>query len=106
MVETMRNDKTTGIQGVGTEGSYHLDKEDTQMSITHLKDTLEYNLKHAEDHLTKAKEACERLDKAGEHVDIPKSLLDITSYFEEKQGYHSAEDHADMKLKNHIKRSY
>lgn len=82
----------TGIKGVGTEGSYNLDKKDQKMSMQHLKDSLEYNMRHAEEHLQKAKEACERLHEAGEETNIPKSLLDLNEYFEEKAGYNDKDD--------------
>lgn len=67
---------TAGIKGFGTEGSYNLDPADATMSVDHLKDTTEYNLRHAEEHLDKAKEAVDRLHKVGEDAHIPKSILD------------------------------
>lgn len=95
-------DKTVGIGGIGTKGSYHLDSKDKEMSLNHRQETIEYNLKHAEDHLTKAKEACEQLEKAGETPRSPsKALLDLFDYFEE-----TSQDKADKKLKNHIKENY
>lgn len=103
-------DKKVGVEGVGTEGSYKLQPADKNMSVRHLKDTLEYNLKHAEDHLKRAKEACERLTKAGEDAAIPRSLVDLGEYFEKKGGYEESVDgkrsKADRKLNNIIKRSY
>lgn len=102
--------KPTGLDGVGTEGSYKLQKTDTDMSVRHLKDTLEYNIRHAEDHLKRAKEACERLHSAGEEAAIPRSLVDLGEYFEKKGGYEESvdgkKDKADKKLNNHIRRNY
>ena len=75
-------DKKYGIDGIGTKGSYHFDKTDTEMSTNHLTDKLEYNFRHAEEHLVEAKAACERLDSAGASHEAPKSLLDLLSYFQ------------------------
>src|SRR5258708_25420252 len=101
-------DKPVGIGGVGTKGSYHLDKADKNMSEKQRKDTLEYNLRHAEDHLTKAREACEQLDKDGVTEDPPitKAMLDLFDYFEEAVGHTNELEYrknkADQKLKKHI----
>ena len=97
-------DKTVGIGGIGTKGSYHLDKGDKTMSLKHRHDTIEYNLKHAEDHLQKAREACEQLEKAGEESRPPsKALLDLFDYFEKED---TPVEKADKKLKKHIEESY
>src|ERR1041384_6232515 len=97
-------DKTYGIGGIGTKGSLHLDAQDKEMSLIHRNDTIEYNLRHAEDHLQKAKEACEQLAKAGkEAVKAPKSLLDLFDYFENED---TPQQKADKKLKNIVKENY
>jgi hypothetical protein len=97
-------DKTVGIGGIGTKGSYHLDSGDKEMSLKHRHDTIEYNLKHAEDHLQKAREAREQLEKAGQPSRPPsKALLDLFDYFEKED---TPQQKADKHLKNHIKEKY
>ncbi len=95
--------KNTGIEGAGSEGSFNLGKDDLTMSISHLKDRLEYNLRHAEEHMVKAKEACERLSKAGVTPAIPRSLVDLGEYFEQKGGY---EESVDSKVREAAKKTY
>lgn len=95
-------DKTVGVDGVGSKGSFKLPVSDEKMSIRHLQDTMEYNLKHAEEHLKAAKESCERLCTAKVPHKIPRSLVDLGEYFERKGGYEQSVD----KLKQHIKSSY
>jgi hypothetical protein len=77
--------KTSGIEGYGSEGSYHLDPSSNELSKDHLQDSLEYNIRHAEDHLKEAQKSCERLHKIGAEAHIPKSLLDNMRYFEGKR---------------------
>ena len=79
------DNKGVSLDGLGTKGPYHLDKGSKELSIKHMNDTLEYNLRHAEEHLQKAKESCEKLDKAGvKHVlPISKQMLDLFNYFQE-----------------------
>jgi len=80
----MSDAKGMGIEGYGTEGSYHVSDDDKNLSQNHLEDSLEFNIHHAEDHLKEAKKACERLHKIGEKPKIPKSLIDCLRYFEKK----------------------
>lgn len=105
-------DKGISLDGAGEKGPYQVDKGTKDMSIMHRKDTLEYNLRHAEEHLGKAREACEQLEKAGhdEPPPVSKQMLSHMDYFEEAVGHHedlkNKVKRADKKLKNHITRNY
>jgi hypothetical protein len=85
--------ETNGVKGVGTEGSFHLTDADKDMSVSHLKDTLEYNLRHAEEHLHEAKKACARLIDVGVAFDVPRSLVDLLDYFEKSHTKELADAH-------------
>lgn len=87
------------------KGPYHLDKKTSDMSLNHANDSLEYNLKHAEDHLKAARTNCEKLDKhkTGNKPPVSKELLDLFEYFEDAVNY---QEHPDAKLKRHIKENY
>ncbi len=99
----MNNDnKTTGVGGVGSEGSFHLAKEDKVLSVSHLRDRMEYNLRHAEEHLVKAKEAGERLHSVGIGFDFPRAISDLVDSLENTQSDHTK---AELKLKNYIRRN-
>lgn len=97
------NDKPQGIDGAATPGSFMVDDATKSMSARHMKDTLEYNLRHAEDHLKKAKEACESLTKQGVKANIPRSLVDLGDYFEQKGGYQESVDSKVSKVANKIR---
>jgi len=91
------------IKGYADEGSYQLDDGTKAMSLEHAKDSYEYNLRHAEEHLEKAKEICHKLIKMGKagEVETPKSLLDLFKYFEETKDLESdgkSENAATMPL--------
>ena len=77
-------DKGIGLKGIGTKGSYHVDDATKELSINHHHDTVEYNLRHAEDHLKAAKDAAKQLYEVGENCSVPKSILDLFHFFEQK----------------------
>lgn len=80
------DDKGISIEGIGTKGPYHVDEATKEMSVSHHQDTVEYNLRHAEDHLKAAMDACKKLHEAGEKVPtVPKTLLSVFDYFEKKE---------------------
>lgn len=89
-------DKKVGIEGMGVKGSYNIAKVDQDMSVEHLKDRLEFNLRHAEDHLKEAKLNCERLHNVNEEPTIPKSIIDSLRFFTEEATH---KDSSDNKLK-------
>jgi hypothetical protein len=93
------------IKGAGTKGSYHVDEDTKDMSVDHLKDTFNFNLKHAEDHLEKAREVCHKLVAAGQddEVDVSKTLLDLFAYFEKAEGSDNAAKMPMDKLRNKLK---
>lgn len=99
--------KGVNLENTG-KGPYHLDKSTQDMSLQHAKDSLEYNLKHAEEHLKQARENCEKLDKHGNKTPPPvsKELLDLFEYFEDAIGYEDSPQDKDAKLKDHIRRNY
>lgn len=96
--------KGISLSGKGTPGDYHLDKASMKLSLSHSKDSLEYNLRHAEEHLQKARENCEALEKSGERSQPPvsKELLSLFDYFEKAIGH----DEAEKRFKNHISKNY
>lgn len=97
-------DKGVSIKSTAEKGPYKVDKSTMNLGKTHTKDTLEYNLRHAEDHLQAAREACEKLDKLdpSHKVPVTKSLLDLMDYFEKEVGH----DQAEHRLKDHISKNY
>ena len=80
----MNDQKGMGIEGIGTKGSYHVDDATKDLSISHHKDTVEYNLHHAEDHLKAAQAAAKQLDDIGEKYSVPKALIDLFHFFDSR----------------------
>lgn len=103
-------DQGVSLKSSGDKGPYKVDKSTKEMSLTHAKDTLEYNLRHAEDHLTKAREVCDQLEKMGNTTPPPvsKQMLDHMDYFEKavEPDLKEKQKRANNKLKNHITRNY
>ena len=102
-------EKGVSIKGYADEGSYHLDDGTKAMSLEHAKDSYEYNLRHAEEHLDKAKEICHKLIKMGKagEVETPKSLLDLFAYFVETKDLENKDNAASMpidKLKEKVQK--
>jgi hypothetical protein len=94
-----------GIEGIGTTGSYQVDDKTKATSLQHHKDTYDYNIRHAEDHLKAAREVCQKLEAAGKagEVETPKSLLDLFKYFEDTKNDENAANMPMDKLKDKIK---
>lgn len=89
-------DKKVGIEGMGVKGSYNIAPVDQKMSVEHLKDRLEFNIRHAEDHLKEARLNCERLHNVDVEPTIPKSLLDELKFFQDESTHQKS---VDTKLK-------